>query len=253
MKNLLDLTDKIAIVTGASSGMGREITRLFAEQGATVVALARRKERLEALAKENSKIIPFAADVTNAADLENVVKFTTENYSRIDILVNNAGTMDDMTPIADLTDELWEKVLAVNTTSVMKLTRAAIKVMLEQKSGAIVNIASVGGLFGSRAGAAYTASKHAVVGLTKNTAFMYATSGIRCNAICPGGVNTEIAQNGMTNINQFGMGRVATGIQSSPRSGEPEEIAKLALFLASDAASLVSGATITADAGWTAY
>ncbi len=253
MKNLLDLTDKIAIVTGASSGMGREIARLFAEQGATVVALARRKERLEALAKENSNIIPFAADVTKSEDLEDVVKFTKDNYGKIDILINNAGTMDDMVPIGDLTDELWEKVLAVNTTSVMKLTRAAVKVMLEQKSGSIVNIASVGGLFGTRAGAAYTASKHAVVGLTKNTAFMYATNGIRCNAICPGGVNTEIAQNGMQNVNQFGMSRVATGIQGSPRSGEPEEIANLALFLASDAASLVNGAAITADAGWSAY
>ena len=253
MKNLLDLSGKVAIVTGASSGMGREITRLFAEQGATVVALARRKERLEELAKENSNIVPFAADVTKPEDLENVVKFTTDNYKTIDILVNNAGTMDDMVPVADVTDELWERVLAVNTTSVMRLTREVVKVMLEKKHGAIVNIASIGGLYGSRAGATYTASKHAVIGLTKNTAFMYALDGIRCNAICPGGVNTEIAKNGMTNINQFGMGRVATGMQGNPRSGEPEEIANLALFLASDAASLVNGATITADAGWTAY
>lgn len=253
MKDLLDLTGKIAIVTGASSGMGHAMALKFAEHGATVVTLARRKERLEELASKNTKIIPYVADVTNPKDIENVVKYTTKEYKRIDILVNNAGIMDDMVPLASLTDELLEKVMSVNFIGVTRLSRAVLKVMLEQKTGNIINISSLGGLLGCRAGVAYTSSKHAVVGLTKNTAFMYANDGIRCNAICPGGVSTEIAQNSMKNPDQFGLSRAMAGINLNPRTGEPEEIANVALFLASDASSILNGSIITADSGWSAY
>ncbi|SFH26771.1 short chain dehydrogenase [Desulfotomaculum arcticum] len=173
-------------------------------------------------------------------------------YGTLDILVNNAGIMDNFEPAGDIEDDNWERIFAINTTSVMRATRKALPIFLEKQQGVIVNIASAGGLAGARAGAAYTASKHAVVGFTKNTGFMYALKGIRCNAIAPGGVETNIGTT-MTNINKFGIGRTEPGMAVNPRMGKPEEIAKLALFLALDESSFVNGAVITADAGWTAY
>ncbi|GJM68006.1 hypothetical protein HMSSN036_02220 [Paenibacillus macerans] len=143
-------------------------------------------------------------------------------------------------------------MFAVNTTSVMRATRKVLPIFLEKESGVIVNVASAGGLYGARAGAAYTASKHAVIGFTKNTGFMYAQKGIRCNAIAPGGVETNIGAS-MTNINPFGASRQQLGLAINPRLGSAEEIAKVALFLASDDSSFVNGTVITADAGWTAY
>jgi NAD(P)-dependent dehydrogenase (short-subunit alcohol dehydrogenase family) len=125
-------------------------------------------------------------------------------------------------------------------------------IFLAKKKGVIVNTASVGGLQGSRAGAAYTASKFAVVGLTKNIGFQYALSGIRCNAIAPGGVNTNIGKT-INNPDKFGMERATSGSANNPRMGEPVEIANVALFLASDDSSFVNGTVITADSGWTAY
>jgi NAD(P)-dependent dehydrogenase (short-subunit alcohol dehydrogenase family) len=160
--------------------------------------------------------------------------------------------MDNFVPVADISNELWDRVIAVNTTGPMKLIRKVMPLFLEKKKGVIVNVASVGGLQGSRAGVAYTASKFAVVGLTKNIGFQYAKEGIRCNAIAPGGVNTNIGKT-IDNPNKFGMDRAMAGIGLNPRSGEAEEIAKVALFLASDDSSFVNGTVITADSGWTAY
>ncbi|WP_313491727.1 SDR family oxidoreductase, partial [Exiguobacterium sp.] len=118
--------------------------------------------------------------------------------------------------------------------------------------GVILNNISIGGLNGARAGAAYTASKHAVIGLTKNTAFFYAGDGIRCNGIAPGAVETNIGQS-MSNLNEFGMGRAMLGMGLNPRAGQPNEIANLALFLVSDEASFINGAIVVADGGWSAY
>lgn len=253
MKDLLDLTGKVAIITGASSGMGMATALKFAEHGATVIAAARRKERLEELAKQNANIVPFATDVTSQDDIKKLVDFVEKEYEHIDILVNNAGIMDDMVPVADLTDDLWQKVFAVNVDGAAFLTSAVLKNMMKNDKGSIINIASVGGLYGGRAGAAYTASKHALVGLTKNTAFMYGREGIRCNAICPGAVATEIAQNSMKNPSKFGLEKMMSGMGLNPRTASAEEIANVALFLASDASSVLNGATIAADSGWTTY
>lgn len=133
----------------------------------------------------------------------------------------------------------------------MKLARKIIPFMIQAESGNIVNVASIGGLNGARGGAAYTASKFGLVGLSKNIGFMYANKGIRCNVICPGGVDTEITSNQKPNT--FGVERIMSGTGNNIRSGSPEEIANIALFLASDESSLINGATIVADAGWTAY
>ena len=253
----MKLNGKVAIVTGASSGMGYEIALLFAQEGAKVVALARRIERLKELEEKSAgaagEIKVLAADLSKEEDITNACKFAIDSYGRVDILVNNAGIMDSMKPLDEVTDELWERVINVNLTAPMKLTRAVIKGMLERESGVIINVSSIGGLNGCRGGTSYVASKHGLNGLGKSIAFMYANKGIRCNTICPGGVETEIGTVGMADISQFGLERSMSGIHLNPRMGKSEEIAKIALFLASDDSSFINGADIVADAGWTAY
>ncbi len=251
------LKDKVCIVTGASSGMGRSIALLFAQEGAKVIALARRKERLEEIAKEAEgmagSILPYAGDLMKDEDIKGVVATALDTYGKVDVLVNNAGVMDNMIPAHEVTDEHWDWIIGMNLTSLMKLSRQVLEPMLEKESGVIINVASVGGLMGCRAGAAYAASKFGVIGYTKNVGFMYAQKGIRCNAICPGAVETEIGVDGMSKASEFGSSRAMLGMGANPRIGKPEEIATAALFLASDDSSFVNGTTLTADAGWTAY
>jgi NAD(P)-dependent dehydrogenase (short-subunit alcohol dehydrogenase family) len=252
----MKLSGKVAIVTGAASGMGKAIAELFAFEGAKVVLsdihLENAKKAVQVIEAKGGNAIAVAANVAVEEDVQRLIDSAVDAYGTVDILVNNAGIMDNFVPAGDLTDELWDKVFAVNTTGPMRTTRKVLPIFMEKQSGVIVNIASVGGIFGSIAGAAYTASKHAVVGLTRNVGFQYAKQGIRCNAIAPGGVNTNISAT-MTAPNPFGAERVSGGMANIPRIGEPEEIAKVALFLASDEASFVNGTVITADAGWTAY
>ncbi len=249
---------KSVVVTGASSGMGRQIAYDFAKEGATVVAVARRQERLAELAAQveadglPGKILPFVGDVSSRETNDAMIDFAVEQTGKLDVLVNNAGIMDGFEPIGDISDERWEKVLAVNVSGPMYAMRKAVQVMLGQESrGNIVNVASIGGTNGARAGAAYTASKHALVGMTENTGYMYAHEGIRCNAICPGGVKTEIAGSMMADagINQFGMGRSMAGLDGEIRQAEPEELAAAVLFAASDEASFMTGACVKVDGG----
>ena len=249
---------KSVVVTGASSGMGRQIAYDFAKEGATVVAVARRQERLAELAAQveadglPGKILPFVGDVSSRETNDAMIDFAVEQTGKLDVLVNNAGIMDGFEPIGDISDERWEKVFAVNVNGPMYAMRKAVQVMLGQESrGNIVNVASIGGTNGARAGAAYTASKHALVGMTENTGYMYAHEGIRCNAICPGGVKTEITGSMMADagINQFGMGRSMAGLDGEIRQAEPEELAAAVLFAASDEASFITGACVKVDGG----
>ena len=250
------LQDKVAVVTGAASGMGKSITILYAKEGAKVVVSDLTLEGAGATVAEitafGGTATAVEADISKERDVYRLIKAALNSYGTLDILVNNAGIMDNFAPAGDVTDEMWEKVFAVNVTGVMRTIRQAIPIFLEKGAGVIINIASVGGLYGSRAGASYTAAKHAVVGLTKNTGFQYADKGIRCNAIAPGGVNTKITAS-VNNVNQEGMNKVMAGATLNPRTGEPEDIARVALFLASDDASFVNGTVVTADSGWTAY
>jgi NAD(P)-dependent dehydrogenase (short-subunit alcohol dehydrogenase family) len=250
------LSGKIAVVTGASSGIGREIARLFAREGASVVAVARRENRLKALSAESQvypgEIATFKADLSDRTQVKQMIQFALDTYGRIDILVNNAGTMGNFERAGQLTEGNWDYTFAVNTTAPMLAMKWALQGMLEQGSGTIINIASVGGLQGTRAGVEYAATKHAVVGITRNTAFMYAKEGIRCNAICPGGVNTEIF-NSVVTLDQTGLEIATSGGNLSPGTADPMQIATCALFLATDAAGFVNGATLVPDAGWTAY
>ncbi len=252
----MKLDGKVAVVTGSASGIGKAIAILFARQGASIIISDLNEAGAKEVAKEieaaGGKATAVVTNVTKQADIDNMIDTAVNTYGALDILVNNAGIMDNMMPAAEVTDELWEKVMAINTTSMMRATRKALSIFLEQERGVIVNTASAAGLYGSRAGAAYTASKHAVIGYTKNVGFQYAEKGIRCNAIAPGGVNTNIGTT-MAEPNTFGMARAMSGADNNPRSGEPEEIARVALFLASEDASFVNGVVIKADAGWTAY
>lgn len=236
----MKLQNKVVIVTGAASGMGKAIAVLFAQEGARVVTC------------DINPGTMIKADVSQQSDVDNLIDETVKKYGTVDILINNAGIMDNFVPVGEVTDELWDKVLGVNLTGPMRIIRKTMPIFLEKKKGVIVNIASIGGLQGSRAGAAYTASKFALVGLTKNIGFQYGGMGIRCNAIAPGGVNTNIGKT-IDNPSKLGMDRAMSGIANNPRMGEPEEIAQVALFLASDDSSLVNGTVVTADGGWTAY
>ena len=250
------LEGKAAIITGAGNGMGKAMALLFAKEGAKVAVADVNEEWAQAVANEireaGGTAIAVAGDVSKEEDVGNLFDTTVSEFGTVDILINNAGIMDNFAAAGDVDDTRWEKIFAVNVTGVMRTTRRALKIFQNQESGSIVNISSVGGIGGGRAGAAYTASKHAVMGFSKSTAYMYADSGIRCNVIAPGGVETNISST-FGQIDSFGMGQSRKGHESNPRSGKPEEIATVALFLASDEASFVNGAIVTADAGWTAY
>jgi NAD(P)-dependent dehydrogenase (short-subunit alcohol dehydrogenase family) len=238
--------------------MGREIALLFAAEGSKVIATDIDQKRLDALKIEikekGGEVTTLISNIAKEEDIENMISVAVSTYGTLDILVNNAGIMDHFAPVAELENAMWEKVMKVNVDGPFKAMRSALKIFLKKGNGVIVNIASIGGLNAARAGAAYTASKHAVIGLTKNTGYMYSKSGIRCNAIAPGAVNTNIGDTiDFSKITPLVNERIMPGMALNPRTGEPSEIAKVALFLASDDSSFVNASVITVDGGWSAY
>ncbi|AIQ31487.1 3-ketoacyl-ACP reductase [Paenibacillus sp. FSL P4-0081] len=253
----MKLQDKVAIVTGAASGVGRAIAELYAKEGAKVVVADLNgnsiTEVVEGINLAGGTALGVVANVTKEEDVQAMVAKAVDTFGSVDILVNNAGIMDGFRLIDSLQDDLWDRVLAVNLTGPMRTTRAAIPLMLEKGTGVIVNIASTAGVSGGKGGVAYTSAKHGLVGLTKNVGYMYAKSGIRCNAIAPGGVRTPIA-NSLGNIDKEGMQTFREGAGTQRYEPvEPIEIATVALFLASEDSRFVNGAVIAADGGWTAY
>lgn len=251
----MKLDGKVAVVTGAASGMGKAIAELYAAEGAKVVVADLNMEGAESVAEgitaKGGTAKAVKSNVANQEDVDAMIDTALSEYGTLDILVNNAGIMDGFEPVGDILDERWDMIFDVNTKGVMRAMRRAIPIFLEKKKGVIINTASTGGLNGAHAGAVYGASKHAVVGLTKNTGFMYAKEGIRCNAIAPGAVETNISAS-MKNINEFGLSRAQVAQSVIPSVGKPEEIASVALFLATDESSFINGTVITADGGWTA-
>lgn len=249
------LENKVILITGAGSGMGRAMAERFAAEGARVVVAdldeARVTEVVDVLTAAGAEAVGAVADVSKVADVDAMVEVALARFGKLDGLVNNAGIMDKMTAVADVSDELWRHVMAVNLDGPFYAIRRVIPLMTAQGGGTILNVASVGGLEGARAGAAYTASKHGLIGLTRNTAYMYAPQGIRCNVLCPGGVETNIGLGGEPSA--FGLERVLLGTGNAGRIGRSDEMASVALMLMSDEASYVNGATLVADGGWTAY
>jgi NAD(P)-dependent dehydrogenase (short-subunit alcohol dehydrogenase family) len=248
------LEGKVAVITGAGSGIGKAMAILFAGEGARVVAADVVSEAVGEVVSEigasGGEAVATVTDVALESDVGTMIDTAVSRFGRLDILCNNAGVLDGMTPITEVTDEFFHRVMGINLVGPFRACRKAIPIMVEQGGGVILNTASSAGLFGCRAGFTYTVSKHGVVGLTKNIAFTYADKGIRCNAICPGGVETSIIGG---EYNEFGFSRMQLGVPAMPRMGKPEEVGNVALMLVSDDASFVNGVAIPVDAGWMAY
>jgi NAD(P)-dependent dehydrogenase (short-subunit alcohol dehydrogenase family) len=238
------------IVTGAASGIGRATAARFACEGAEVIATDTNADGLEALSAEQSGIACVAGDLRDTSFLERLVE-QAEAAGPVAVLANVAGIMDHFVPAGDVDDELWDDVFSVNVTAPMRLCRLVIPLMAERGNGAIVNVASVAGLGGSGAGAAYTSSKHAVLGLTKHIAFTYGPRGIRCNAVCPGGVSTNIGSTAAPTV-PWAFERHMLGISLGERTAQPDEIATAISWLASHEASNVNGLVMPVDGGWKA-
>ena len=251
------LNGKVVVITGGGSGMGRAMSVLFAQEGARVVigewndqTLA---ETLEMIHAEGGEAVGQKTNVAVEAEDEALIDAAIEKYGRIDILVNNAGVMDTNQGVAEMTNEMYDHVVSINIRGPMYLSRRAVNEMKKQGSGVILNIASVAGVSGAAAGAAYTISKHALVGLTRSTAWRYVKDGIRCNAILAGGVKTNIvASVDLSKMDPEGSQRYQAYQGLIPIFLEPIDIANLALYLVSDESRYINGADIPADGGWLA-
>jgi NAD(P)-dependent dehydrogenase (short-subunit alcohol dehydrogenase family) len=247
------LEGKVAVITGANSGIGEVTAELFTKKGAAVVLVARRKEKLEEverrIRKGGGRALVVPGDVTSPADCTNAFQQTLNVFGKVDILVNNAGVVDRHTPTIRTTDELWHEVIDINLTGTFLWSREALKYMTQAKAGIIVNVSSIAGVYGN-GGAAYSASKFGVIGLTKNIALQYAGTGIRCNAICPG--PTPTALNTPEKLAHFDHEMMEIcGRHMDFGVGESDAIdqANAILFLCSDESRRMTGQALVIDNG----
>ena len=249
------LDGQVAVITGAASGMGRAMARRFAAEGARLVLADLQTEKLEKVAGElaeaGHEVAYEVVDVSEAADVERLIGRAQSDFGGVDTLCNNAGILDNLTPLHDTDEALWDRLLGVNAKGPFLASRLAVKLMMDQGGGSIINTASAAGNHGGRGGAAYTASKHAVVGLTKSIAWFYGPHNIRCNAICPGAIMTAMASSFTPHAEGFE--RYSQHCPTGPPCGKARDIAEVAVFLASDEARDVNGAVIPVDGGWVAY
>ncbi|WP_439295107.1 SDR family NAD(P)-dependent oxidoreductase [Lonepinella sp. BR2882] len=247
------LQNKIAIVTGANSGIGEATAKLFAKEGAAVILTARRLDQLERVAHEiqqataDAKLKIISADITQEEDCKRIVDETIKEFGRLDILVNNAGIADKHLPITKCSTEWWNEVVLVDQTSVFYITKAVLSYMTK---GSIVNISSIGGVFGS-AGISYSAAKSAMLGMTKNIAIQFAGKGIRCNAVCPGPTPTPLnTPEKLETFDEFA-GQCAKHMNMGLPHTSAEQQAQSILFFASDESEGVTGQVLVVDNGIT--
>lgn len=243
---------KTAIVTGVASGIGKATALRLVAEGARVIGCDLAEPGLESvrgeLATLSGDIDLVKADVTQQADVDRVIAAAGNS---IDILANVAGIMDHFLPLGELDDDTWDRVLGVNLVGVMRLTRAVLPIMQTAGRGAIVTVASEASLGAGAAGAAYTVSKHGVIGLVRHVAFFYGPSGIRSNAVLPGPVATGIGASSAPR-SDWVMERAQRKMATMGPVAQPDQIATVISWLASDEASNVTGALVTSDGGWSA-
>lgn len=239
---------RVVIVTGAGSGIGRATATRIVAEGGRVIGADVSEERLTDVAEDlGPSFEPLAGSITEQDVVDRIVE---QAGPQLWGLVNNAGIMDDFLMVGEVDDATWDRVFALNVTAVMRMCRAALPVMLANGAGSIVNVASEGGLRGSAAGVAYTASKHAVIGMTRSTAVFYRSQGIRCNAIAPGGVMTNIR----TRMDTAGFTDMYLPIAQAMHLtiASAEQLAAAITWVLSDDSANVNGAVLASDGGWSA-
>ena len=248
------LDGKVALVTGGGSGIGRATALTFAREGAKVavadIVVDGGEETVRMVKEAGGEAFFIKVDVSDAADVEAMVNKVVETYGQIDCAHNNAGIEGELNDTSTYSEDMFDKVIDINLTGVWLCMKYELPHMLKQGSGAIVNTASGAGLIGVAGMSAYVASKHGVVGLTKTAALEYAKSGIRVNAVCPGLIQTPMVER-ITN-DQPQLGEALVAAEPVGRTGKPEEIAESVVWMCSDAASFVTGHSMSVDGGFVA-
>lgn len=253
----MDFTGKTVLITGATSGLGRAMALNFAKRGAQVAICGRRADEgaktVAMIEQSGGRCLFLPCDVSKVDDVSHFIQRTVAEFGRLDCAVNNAGVSGDLRPVAETTDEVWNQVVNINLTGTFLCMRSEIQAMMKTGGGAIVNVSSALGLRGKENVAPYSATKHAILGLTKSAAFEYGRYGIRINALCPGGIQTDMDDLFYANapdpeklraerMKSYALGRMA----------RVDEVASTAAWLCSDEASFVTGAAISVDGGKTA-
>jgi len=258
MSDRIRLDGKVAVVTGAAGVIGTATIRLLAERGARIVAVDRREDDLETATRDlpaSAQALPIAADVTSEDEVADYVRAAIDKFGTIDVFYNNAGVEGDIKPITQYPLEAFRRVIDVNVVGVFLGLKHVLPVMLKQNTGSIINTASIAGLIGFPDIAVYSASKHAVIGLTKSAALECAGTGVRVNCVCPGMIDSRMLSSIIQGRNPGNApvpnDRIVERIPAR-RLGQPSEVASIVAFLASDDASYVSGSAYTVDGARTA-
>ena len=262
----MSLKDRVAVITGAGSGIGRAIALAMADKGARIAAVdidgTTAKETAELCAKAGARAVAVQADTSRAADVDRAVTEAVSSLGPLDVMVNNAGVLDGYFNVDEIDEALWRRVIDIDLTGVFLGCKRALREMLPRGRGRIVNMASVAGLNGTGGGAAYVAAKHGVVGLTRQMAVVYSARGVTINAVCPGPILTGLRQHSQQILGPGTPDMTGRGIAVNEeqvravvpagRRGSVEDIASAVCYLASDEAGYITGHTMVVDGGWRA-